>query len=143
MILNLLTFCIGDQLFAIDTKYIKEVGANITCTPTSTAAEHIIGLFNLRGQIAVLLDFSLMSGGAAMRYEQTIPYAFILKRKSGADIIGFAVNRAEDVLTVDDANIKKPPSNLDERMTEMLGGVIEYGEKLLLVVSAEHLINNI
>ncbi len=143
MILNLLTFCIGDQLFAIDTKYIKEVASNFVCTPTPTSAEHIIGLFNLRGQIAVLLDFSQMSGGKAESYGQTVPYAVILKRRSGSDIIGFAVDRADDVLTVDASQIRKPPSNLDERMTEMLSGVIEYGDKLLLVVSAEHLTNNI
>ena len=65
--LEVLTFSLGDELYAIESEHVAEVLPLPQLTPLPGTPPHVLGIVNVRGHIVSLLDlrvlFELPSGG--------------------------------------------------------------------------------
>ncbi len=131
--MKLLTFRLDGVLFGIDIKAVKELNRNVWYTPAPTASDDVIGLCNIRGRIVTLFDLSYMLGYGKLALPERLN-CIVLKDKGG-DSVGFAADMAEDVLVVDDGQIKEPPANISASVREYLTGIAELAEDLLLIIN--------
>ncbi len=137
--MKLLTFRLRDGLFGIKIESVKEINRHVGYTQTPTADTALLGLYNMRGQIVTIFDLAHLLG-----YEQVEPEAqvncIILKpRQNFTDMMGFAVDTAVDVVTVDHNFIKAVPPNVPSRIANHLIGVYQTEQDLLLMVNEEKL----
>ena len=106
---KVLTFELCDGLFGIDITLVKEINRNVEFTPIPDSPPHIVGLFNMRGQIVTLFDL-----GKLMNYpgdhENKITTCIILKAApNDPNQIGFLIDGSGDVIEVDEDLCEPPP----------------------------------
>jgi purine-binding chemotaxis protein CheW len=154
--MQIVSFYIGDSLYGLDIRYVKEVHAFSGVTNVPLNLPHISGLVNIRGQIVLVIDTPIIFGDG-----QTQPgsdtHLIIFKTAQeleknrmitpGTDWyklmdkpIALLVDRIGDILTVPAANIEDPPQHMDETRAKFVRYVVKTDTFFLIVLDPERLI---
>jgi purine-binding chemotaxis protein CheW len=143
---KILTFYLGESLLGIDLKLAKELNRNIRYTPVPGAQSHIIGFFNMRGQVVTLFDMSRLiginDGGEDNEdNEREGLMCIILKSPKAPDQVGFLIDRPGDVIEIDTDEYEMPPANVGIMESEFIESIVKLKEELLIVINPEKAIN--
>lgn len=131
MIEKVLTFYLCGTLLGIDVTLIKEFNRNVEYTPVPGAYPHILGLFNMRGQVVTLYNLEMLLGLEDTGENKMI--CVILKVPRDPDQVGFFVNQPGDVIDIDVSESELPPANIGVE-GEFINNVVKLKEELLIVV---------
>lgn len=133
---QVVTFRSGDYHFGIDVLTVQEVLKHQEMTTVPLAPSEIRGLINLRGNIVTAIG---MRERLAMN--QAAPDAqqmnLIISLKDGS--ASLIVDSVGDVLTVESERYRPRPSTLASPLREVVTGVYELDQGLLLLLDAEAL----
>ncbi len=131
------TFVVDDLFFGVDVLRVQEVlrYQEMTAVPRSDGT--IEGLINLRGQIVTALDMRRRLA-LGVRDEGENPMNVVLRNDDGA--VSLLVDDIGDVIAVDPEGFEPPPATLEPAAREMLEGVYKLEDRLLLVLSSEHVL---
>ncbi|MTV48886.1 chemotaxis protein CheW [Heliobacillus mobilis] len=134
---KVLTFYLGGLLFGLDIVAVKEIQRNIEYTPVPDSPAHIVGLFNMRGQVVTLLDLAyLLNNEKEPEKGRTV--CIVLKPKADApDHIGFLIERTGSVVDIHDDISEGPPANMSGELTRFVKEVVKLNEELLMVIDSE------
>lgn len=139
--MKILTFRLCGELFGIDVTSVKEINRNVCCTKVPTAPPHIVGLYNMRGQVVTIIDVAGMFGCEAK--EAGWVNCVILKNIGHShDIVAFYADTVEDVVVVDRVACKSPPENVEKNVRDNLACVYETETELLLIIDETKLFKN-
>lgn len=61
-VLELLTFALGRERYAIETRFVREVTRLLDFTPVPGAPEFVLGITNLRGEVLAIIDLRKFFG---------------------------------------------------------------------------------
>jgi purine-binding chemotaxis protein CheW len=143
------TFALGDTLLGVNILLVKEVYRHMSVSPIPDAPAHLSGLMNLRGRVVTVIDLNVCLNRPVTT--NTEGRLLILKTQEeirgyknkgllqddaylGEDIVGFLIDRMDDVLTVEDEDILPPPPNLVEIDEELVEGVIKQENHLVILL---------
>jgi purine-binding chemotaxis protein CheW len=116
-------FKITNRLFAIDIDAVKEVVNLPRITAVPNVELPFAGVFNLRGIIVPLLDFrSILGAEKDSRF--SMGTALIVEYQQ--NVLGLAVEKVLDFITVDKAKIKSSSSPIPAQLNSLLQGVYDY-----------------
>ena len=101
-----LTFLIGDDVFGIGIKNIKEIIGILPITQIPEFPEHIKGVINLRGKIIPVMDVRLRFKKLAKEYDART--CIIVVDIEGASV-GLIVDRVAEVVAIPETDIAAPP----------------------------------
>ena len=143
------TFWISGQLFGVDILDVREINADFSCTPIFHAPQEVKGYVNIRGQIYLILDISLMLGFEAnnsLEHKQLV----IFKHSVG-EPFGILVDKVGDVININPDQIEKNhhENNIntgeDHRILshELIKGVCKLTDKLLILLKSESLLESV
>ncbi len=150
------TFILGDTILGVDILLIKEVYSKISLTPIPDAPEHLCGLMNLRGRVVTIVDLNVCLNRPAVESvegsrllilktdEEIVSYqleGLHEKAKLGEDIVGFLIDRMDDVIDVEDDEILPPPANLESMGEGLIEGVIKRGNDLVIILDVTAILN--
>ncbi|MEJ2580892.1 MAG: chemotaxis protein CheW [Acidobacteriota bacterium] len=128
------TFHVGDLFLGIEVNNVQEVLRGCEITPVPAAPPEIRGLINLRGQIVPAIDlrsrFGIDEGADG-------PFT-VLVLATGTEPLSFVVDRAGDVVDVDEENFEQPPDTLTGEPRRLIQGAHKLEDSLLLVLDLEH-----
>ncbi len=124
---KILVFKLGNQLWGIDLKYVREVVKVKEYTKVPMAADHVLGVFNLRGQIVVLLDISKILSIGRAGSDNAIILSY------NGEVIGVSVDAVIGVLSVGEEEILPPPHEAGEYVK----GIIRHREELIGLLDTE------
>ena len=129
------TFTIDGQLFGLDLLRVREVNQVFDITPVQHARPYIRGLVNLRGQTVVIFDLAVRLGlKPALMTEES--HAIVLKDER----VGLLVDGIGDVVQAEESEIESSLAHRGEMEIRFSKGVIKLKEDLLVVLSAEKII---
>jgi purine-binding chemotaxis protein CheW len=128
------TFHVGDLFLGIEVERVQEVIRDSDITPVPTAPPSVRGLINLRGQIVTAIDLGTLFGIADREGESST----VLVLDAGSALLSFVVDRAGDVVEVNDESFEKPPDTLKGAARRLIRGTYKLQKKLLLVLNVEH-----
>jgi purine-binding chemotaxis protein CheW len=133
---QVLTFYLGGNLLGINVRLIKEINRNVEYTPVPDAPRHILGLFNMRGQVVTLFDLARILGlkGGNERGRIT---CIVLKEPCDPDQVGFFIDRPGDVIDVDREECEPPPANVGGVEGEFIKYVVKLDGELLIVIEPD------
>jgi len=133
---KILTFYLGGSLLGINLKLAKELNRNITYTPVPGSQPHIIGFFNMRGQVVTLFDLAKLIGINDVNAREGL-ICIILKSPKAPDQVGFLIDRPGDVIEIDIEEYERPPANVGIVEGEFIDSVVKLKDELLIVINPD------
>lgn len=136
--LKILCFKSGNNLYGIETKYVKEINRNPEITVIPLAPPMVAGVMNLRGQVVSLLDFETLLGIPAAGLKK---HSIVLKKAAGeSDVMALLVEKAADVIEVDEALCECPSSYLENEYGKTIKFIAKLEQELLIIIDKEKLL---
>jgi purine-binding chemotaxis protein CheW len=114
------TFFLGEAKFGIDAFRVQEVILLPDCTRVHRSPDYVMGLVNLRGRIATVIDLATRIGlDSSPITDESRVIIFEKHRES----IGLLVDRISDVVETDRNSILPAPSNVAPPMGKFVDGI--------------------
>ena len=132
-----MTFYLCDNQYGIDIRLVKEINRKIKYTPVPGAPPHIVGLFNMRGQVVTLFDLAGILGYDDL-CEKDNPTCIILKnREQRPDFVGFLEDKLGDVRDVSPEECEMLPVNGDQVQDKYLKEIIKTESQLIMSIDPD------
>jgi len=128
----LCTFHLGGMVLALPAGEVREVIRHAAPTPVPLAPPDVVGLINLRGEIATVIDLARRLG----REPAPPAEGLGLVLRAGRGTVTLRVERAGDVVQADEASFEPPPETLREPARELLKGTYKVGNALVLLLDS-------
>jgi purine-binding chemotaxis protein CheW len=149
------TFKLDENLYGIDVLLVREINRNIEITPVHPAPEHITGLINLRGQIVTVINLKKrlkmpsteMNGKPACIILKTMKELErqrsegLVSIKTAKDICGLLVDSIGDMVSINENDVKKAPSNVHGIDSEYVEGVVMMDNNLMVPLNIEKIVS--
>lgn len=135
MTTQLCTFYLGRDRLGIDAAEVNEVLRHGKTTPVPLAPPGIVGLVNLRGRIATVVDLRVRLG--RRRKKDTEGGSFGVVLQSRRDVVSLLVDRIGDVLEVGETTFEPPPETVPEPARSLIRGTYKLKKGLVLVLDTE------
>ncbi|MEA3496028.1 MAG: chemotaxis protein CheW [Bacteroidota bacterium] len=135
-----LTFILGNELFAANVKNVLHILPiqNITSVPNSP--DYMKGVINLRGQVLAVIDakekFNMKKTDTT---KNTCIIVFEIELDDETINIGAIVDSVNNVLKIDDKNIKPPPAIGEKYKSEFIEGVIKHQNDFIILLNINKL----
>ena len=134
-----LTFTLGAEEYGMDILKVQEIRGYDAVTSIANTPEFIKGVINLRGTIVPIVDLRIKFHLGSVEYNQLTVVVIL---NLGHRVVGIVVDSVSDVLALTPEQIKPSPdfsARLDTRYITGLGTV---GERMLILVDIEKLMNS-
>lgn len=131
------TVKVGDLFLGIEVEKVQEVMRHQEMTDIPLAPAAITGLINLRGQIVIAVD-ARRSLGLPVETKPAAACNIIVRSEGGS--ISLLVDDIGDVLDVPLESFAPVPENMPAERKELIDGVYNLRERLLLVLATERLL---
>ncbi len=134
----LISFRIGDEVYTIDVKKVKEIIKPCKITPIPKAPPFVEGVISLRGLVIPIIDmrkrFGLPPG--------TSPVARIMIVQVDKRIVGILVDEVKRIVKLSQESIQPPPEVARGIGPEFLKGVWEDREGIILLLDIDRILSS-
>lgn len=129
MMLSLCSFMVGERLFGIDTRTIKEVLGKRAVRRVPLAAAFVGGIVPYRGEVLTTVSFRSLVG---LEPREGPSYVIVVHDAESGDRFGLMVDSVAGVVIVDRRTHEGNPSTLEERSGLLYDGVYRVAGGLLI-----------
>lgn len=126
------TFHLGGMILALPADDVREVVRHETPTPVPLAPPEVVGVINLRGEIATVVDVARRLGREPAPASAGI--GLVLRSERGTLCLRAA--REGDVVDADDQSFEPPPETLKGSARDLVSGTFKVGDSLVLLLDA-------
>lgn len=137
MIEKVLSFFINGSLFGIKMTLIKEINRNVEFNIVPNSKPHIVGLFNMRGQIVTLFDLVTLLGLKEDVLKKKTTCVILKSTDNDPNQFGFLINDLGGIIDVDTENFESPPANVVGIECYYISSVVKLEDKLLMMLDPE------
>ena len=127
--IQLLTFKLDEQEYALDIGNVVQVVRMVAVTRAPKESEAVEGMINLRGKVIPVVDIRKRCGLPTKAYDLNTQ---LLIAQSGGRMIALTVDVVSEVLTMPTANIESTQAVGAEM--EFLSSVGKLGDRLILIL---------
>jgi len=135
--LQLLTFKLDDQEYALNIANVVQVVRMVALTRPPKAPEYVEGLFNLRGKVVPVINVRKRYGLPVKPHDLDTQ---LLIAKTDGLMMAITVDVVSEVLMLPKSNIE-PPERIGPEM-EYLSAVGKVGDRLILILDPNTLMTN-
>ncbi len=134
-----LVFTLGDEEYGIDILKVQEIRGYDQVTRIANTPPFIKGVTNLRGVIVPILDLRVKFDQSDVEYNEN---TVVIVLNLGQRVVGIVVDGVSDVLSLTAEQIRPAPEFAVTLSTEYLTGLGALGERMLILVNIEKLLNS-
>ena len=138
-LLQLVTFVVGTEEFAIPILNVQEINRMMQITKVPKSPEFIEGVINLRGKIIPVMDLRKRFGIEAI--ENSVDSRIVVVEVTDR-VVGFIVDRVNEVLRIQSDIVEPPPSMICGLDSDIVSGVGKLDDRLLIMLSLDHLLSS-
>ena len=135
-LLQLVTFGVGDEEFAVPILSVQEINRMMEITRVPQSPPFVEGVINLRGKIIPVVDLRKKFG--LSQTDETKDHRIIVVEVQNR-VIGFTVDRVSEVLRIDKDVVDAAPAMVTGIDTDYVDGVGKLEDRLLILLSLERL----
>ncbi len=137
-LLQLVTFHVGGEGFAVEVASVREIMRLPVITTLPNAPAYVDGIINLRGGVIPIISLRERFGLCAAENDS---HTRIMVMTVGEKVVGFRVDAVSEVIRVPQGQLQPPPQLVASGGgRQCVTGVIDHGERLLIVVDPEQLL---
>ncbi|EPB0973939.1 chemotaxis protein CheW [Escherichia coli] len=134
-----LVFTLGDEEYGIDILKVQEIRGYDQVTRIANTPEFIKGVTNLRGVIVPIVDLRIKFSQVDVDYNDN---TVVIVLNLGQRVVGIVVDGVSDVLSLTAEQIRPAPEFAVTLSTEYLTGLGALGDRMLILVNIEKLLNS-
>jgi purine-binding chemotaxis protein CheW len=132
------TFELGQDLFAVNVKYVLEVLDHQQITNVPKTPEHILGIINFRGEILPVVNTRVkFKLNKPIEEHKNIIIVYILEQGDHFYSVAGKADGVKDVIEIAPDEIKPVPEMGLSYDTRFVSGVIKRDEKYILIIHPE------
>lgn len=132
------TFWVGELFIGIEVSRVQEVLSHSSITPVPLAPVYVKGLINLRGHIVTAVDMGLRLDVGPVGSGAGNTMHVILNDDQG--LLSLVVDRAGDVVEVDQEAHEDPPETLQGEARRLIRGAFKLEGRLLLDLNIDYVV---
>ena len=137
-IISYLTFKLGDELFASNVSKVLNILELTKITKVPKAPAYMKGVINLRGDVLPVIDTRLKFGMEETQFTSSTCILVLIIQFEGATLhLGALVDSVQEVLEIEDHEIKKPPSIGSSYRSDFIQGVVEHDDNFIMLLNVE------
>jgi purine-binding chemotaxis protein CheW len=136
--LQLVTFEVENEEFAIDILAVHEINRMMQITRVPKSPGEVEGVINLRGRIIPVID---LRRRFSMTEKVADEHSRIVVVEVSGRVIGFIVDRVHEVLRINRGIVEPPPSMITSIKSDYIAGVGKLEDRLLIMLDLERLFN--
>jgi len=138
-----LTFCLGNEVFAVDVLQVREIldVINITAVPQMPA--YMLGVINLRGSVVPVVDLR-RKFGMGERSESRDNCIVVLEVDFGGErtVVGALADAVQEVLDLTTDQIEPPPRLGMQLKTEFIRGMGKKDEQFIIILDIDRIFSS-
>ncbi|MBS1205746.1 MAG: chemotaxis protein CheW [Proteobacteria bacterium] len=134
-----LVFTLGDEEYGIDILKVQEIRGYDQVTRIANTPDFIKGVTNLRGVIVPIVDLRVKFSQGDVEYDEN---TVVIVLNLGQRVVGIVVDGVSDVLSLASDQIRPAPEFAVTLSTEYLTGLGALGDRMLILVNIEKLLNS-
>ena len=138
-LLQLVSFVVGTEEFAISILSVQEINRMMQITRVPQSPPFIEGVINLRGKIIPVMDLRKRFG--LDKLEDLADARIIVVEVQGR-VIGFTVDRVNEVLRLAADIVEPPPSMVCSIDSDFVKGVGKLNDRLLILLDLDKLFSD-
>ncbi|AXI46716.1 chemotaxis protein CheW [Sulfitobacter sp. SK012] len=140
--IELLTFKLADQEYALDIMSVREIRGWARTTPMPHAPRCMKGVMNLRGTVLPVMDLSERLG--LDTHTQNSRNVIIVVKQAGA-MIGLLVDAVSDIISVEANALQLPPDMTGNAILGVVSALCLIDERLIRVLDLAEItiLNNV
>lgn len=138
-LLQLVTFRIGNEEFAVDILAVQEIIRLLQITRVPRAPEYIVGVINLRGKVIPVID---LRKRFKLPQSDTDDDSRIVVMEFEQRIVGFLVDGVSEVLRIPASTVEPAPPVVAGIGSEYIRGVGKLNDRLLILLDLYTLLNS-
>jgi purine-binding chemotaxis protein CheW len=133
--IQLLTFTLAREIYALDVSTTREVIEFSHVTPIPKTPPWIRGILNLRGSVLPVLDLKQKLGmGATERSRDVCVLILDLEIDGESTLVGVLADAVREVIEVESSAVEPPPKFGSRLSTEYIRGVCRRNDDLIIVL---------
>jgi purine-binding chemotaxis protein CheW len=129
--LQVCTFSLGEQVFALPVSQIQEVVRHLATTPVPLAPAAVRGLANLRGMVATSIDLRRRLG-LPERAPGAGEVTVVVRGDEGP--VCLVVDDVGDVVEIDPDDLERPPETMRPAVRDLVRGICKLDDHLILLL---------
>jgi len=135
-LLQLVSFMVGTEEFAVPILSVREINRVMEITKVPQSPPFIEGVINLRGRIIPVMDLRKRFGMTELEKSSD---SRIIVVEVGSRVIGFTVDRVNEVLRICTDIVEPPPDMVCGIDSDYVHGVGKLEDRLLILLDLQRL----
>ncbi len=133
-----LTFVLDEEIYALDIRQVREVLDLTTITKVPRMPEFMRGVINLRGGVVPVVDLRLKFGlNATERTVDTCIIIIEINLDGETTLIGALADSVQEVMDLDQDQIKAPPKIGTRLRTEFIRGMGKKNDRFIIILDID------
>lgn len=137
-ILQLVSFMIGNEEYAVDIFYVKEINRLSHITKVPNAPEFIEGVINLRGRIIPVIDLRVRMSLPKKAHDKD---SRIIVIEDDNLLVGFLVDAVKEVIRIPKNITEEPPEIVSSVKTDFISSVGKLEDRLLILIDLKKILS--
>ncbi len=130
--IELLTFLVGKQEYAIDIMSVREIRGWSKATPLPHAPAFVRGVINLRGTVLTIVDLAERLGmGRTEASERNV----IIVVHTGKETVGLLVDAVSDILAINKSDLQTPPEMSADNNQTFVSALMIAEERMIRILA--------
>lgn len=136
--LQYLTFSLGDEVFAMDIRAVREIIQYASMTVVPLMPEFVRGVINLRGSVVPVIDLKSRFGRETSSIgKKTCIIIFDASRNGERLELGLMVDSVSEVIDIADAHIEAPPQFGASIRRDFIKGMGKVAGEFIVILEPE------
>ena len=136
--LQYLTFSLGDEVFAMDIRSVREIIQHNNMTMVPLMPEFVRGVINLRGSVVPVIDLQSRFGRArAQLGKKTCIVIFDATMADERVELGLLVDSVSEVIEIALAHVEPPPQFGTSIRRDFVHGIGKVGQAFIVILAPE------
>ncbi len=138
--IQLVSFWVGAEEFAVEILAVREINRMLEITRVPQSPECVEGVINLRGLIVPVIDIRKRFG---LEPSEATDDTRIVVVESDGRIVGFVVDKVNEVLRLDQSVVDQPPALGGGQMSQYISGVGKLEDRLIILLDVKLLVGDL
>ena len=136
--LQYLTFTLGDEVFAMDIRCVREIIQHGSMTMVPLMPDFVRGVINLRGSVVPVIDLQSRFGRARAQIgKKTCIIIFDSVSADEKVELGLLVDAVSEVIDIAQANVEPAPQFGSSIRREFIHGIGKVGGEFIVILAPE------